>query len=343
MKSNRRSGSNVLRTVWLAPALALALACGSGGHGNDGGSGADGSGGGDGTVNGGDGSHLLPDGAPNDGSVVVNTDAGRTVHDPDGGAWTCIPITCANHQTECGDCMDNDGDGLIDSHDPDCIGPCSNSEANLFGSVGGSSASACNLNCYFDFGQGGGTGCSWDHECDPLTPVTNCPFVAPASRNPGLAMHCPAMQSAACHSECEPLTPNGCDCFGCCQFGSDFLYIGTRDSSGNATCTIERARMHDTTACHPCTPVTDPVTHGFSCGNSCGACEYCIDGHVPDPSCFSTPPPDAGVTQPDGAVVHPDAGINTMQCPAGITPCDAAGNCPMGSYCITGCCEVAPM
>jgi hypothetical protein len=342
------SSSSALRGVLLVPLLALGVACG--GHTNGGDSGQ-----GDGATNG-DGSHLdgsvLPDGAPandgtnidapvNDGGPVQVSDAGVTVHDPDGGTWTCYPTTCASHLLQCGDCIDNDGDGLIDEHDPDCLGPCSNSEANLFGSVGGGTSSACNLNCYFNFGQGRGSGCSWDHSCDPLTPVAGCAYVPPASRNAGLNMACPDQQSAACLSSCEPLTPNGCDCFGCCQFGTQFLYLGSRDSSGTPTCTIDAARAGDTTACHACTPVRDPTTHQFSCGNECSPCEVCIDGHMPDPSCYTTPDAATPTDVPPGTDAGPPPG---MQCPTGIQPCGLPGQspCAFGFYCITGCCEAAP-
>src|SRR5262249_3737980 len=150
-----------------------------------------------------------------DGPVIMARDGGIEVVE-DGSSRICYTFACAGHILECGDCIDNDGDGLIDQNDPDCLGPCSNSEANLFGSVGGGTAAACPRTCYFNCGQGSGTGCSWDHTCDPLTPVATCPYVPPAMRNPGLMMACPDTQTAACLTSCEPLTPNGCDCFGCC-------------------------------------------------------------------------------------------------------------------------------
>jgi len=53
--------------------------------------------------------------------------------DQDGGAGgaSCKTIACEaqDGQTfECGDCVDNDGDGFIDAQDVDCIGPCDDSE-----------------------------------------------------------------------------------------------------------------------------------------------------------------------------------------------------------------------
>ncbi len=37
---------------------------------------------------------------------------------------------CQGHIYQCGDLLDNDGDGLVDSEDPDCLGPCDNTEGD---------------------------------------------------------------------------------------------------------------------------------------------------------------------------------------------------------------------
>jgi hypothetical protein len=150
----------------------------------------------------------------------------------------------------------------------------------------------------------------------------HCAYEAPGMRSPSIT--CPDSQSMTCLTNCKPLTPNGCDCFGCCTFGSKTLYLGSRNAAGDPTCTIEAARAGDESLCHPCTKLND------NCANSCDRCEYCIDGHVPDPSCYTST--DAGT----------DGGVNTMQCPAGVMACGPGGTCPMGYYCITGCCELPP-
>ncbi|NCT11979.1 MAG: hypothetical protein GW767_04415, partial [Rhodobacterales bacterium] len=55
-----------------------------------------------------------------DGGVVIVEDGGATI--------ICYKTTCAGKLLECGDCVDNDGDGLVDWRDPECLGPCDNTE-----------------------------------------------------------------------------------------------------------------------------------------------------------------------------------------------------------------------
>lgn len=140
---------------------------------------------------GGDGSQILSDGAigpAGDGSVgsemgwltddggVVQMGDGAVLIGADAGApWVCNPTTCADKLLECGDCLDNDGDGKVDSQDPECLGPCDNTEGPaLIGGVGGGGGATCKVDCYFDFGNGpGNDDCIWDHRCDPLAPEGN--------------------------------------------------------------------------------------------------------------------------------------------------------------------------
>ena len=72
-----------------------------------------------------------------DSGQVVIVDGGVEVHD-DGGTFVCQQVTCEGKLLECGDCLDNDGDGRIDSHDQECLGPCDNTEGPaLTAGVGG--------------------------------------------------------------------------------------------------------------------------------------------------------------------------------------------------------------
>jgi len=253
------------------------------------------------------------------------------------------------HSLQCGDCTDNDGDGLIDSHDPDCLGPCGNSEGpDLFPNVGGGTAAACTINCYFDYGIGRGSdGCVWSHHCDPHEqappmewPQTNCAY-RPADVG---GTTCPATQNQMCLDSCIPLTPNGCDCFGCCTFpeiagradaaGGPYVYLGSMDTSGNPSCSF--AGVNDVNRCHPCQPVQ-------GCLNHCDPCEVCIGRPAPDPTTCHPTPADAGTTGTDAAP-PPDAGPTSSQCGPGIQPCGLPGQaaCAFGYYCITGCCIMAP-
>jgi len=109
----------------------------------------------------------------------------------------------------------------------------------------------CTADCYFDKDDGDGNDtCEWSRECDPLSVAnptepagTPVPPAYPAY-TPSLSTQCryddnKANETAACNSwmadqadtcfstapkpvgatkwnYCGELTPNGCDCFGCC-------------------------------------------------------------------------------------------------------------------------------
>lgn len=323
--------SCIIHVVLAAAALAWGgLACGcDDGSGGDGGVGGDGAAGGDGGAVGADAAGM--DASAADGAVT----------DDGGGGGGCRPVQCDGRTTECGDCMDNDTDGVVDSRDPECLGPCDNTEGPiLLAGVGGETGGPCLADCYFDFGNGpGNDDCHWDHRCDPLS-------VGPRFDPEGMACEfdaarvggrdCPDPQSEMCIDYCRPLTPNGCDCFGCCTFdaiagrpaseGGEYVWIGSvEDGTNDGTCTLEE--VTDVDACRPCTPVGD-------CNNPCGPCELCIGRDTLPPEC--TPSPDGGVP-PDGAI--PDGGVE-YRCDPGVTPCGLPGeaDCPVDFYCVTGCC-----
>jgi hypothetical protein len=132
-------------------------------------------------------------------------------------------------------------------------------------------------------------------------------------------------QSDLCNDVCAPLTPNGCDCFGCCTFpelatagpgGSvGYVYIGSESECSFDTVT-------DPSHCQPCTPAS-------SCLNTCERCEVCLGKPTIPEDCF----PDPG--DPDGGV--PDGGT---RCPVDKQECGLPGDepCPPGEFCLTGCC-----
>ncbi len=283
-----------------------------------------------GTGDGGSGMDATSDGwVPTTDGPVRRADGGVTVTQPDGGAWTCYPTSCAGHVLECGDCEDNDGDGFFDSRDRECLGPCDNTEGpELLAGVGGETGGPCKADCYFDFGNGpGNDDCFWDHRCDPLSvgPTYDpegptCEYEADrvGSRD------CPAAQSDTCGTVCSPLTPNGCDCFGCCTFddirgrsaanGGEYVWIGSvAEGTNDGTCNFDD--VTDTTACRPCTPVGD-------CLNECGECELCIGRATLPASCYEV---DAGVP---------------YRCAEGQQECGLPGDseCGLDYYCVTGCC-----
>lgn len=277
-------------------------------------------------------SWLGTDGGPvQSGEEVVVTD-------PGGEEWTCVVTTCAGKLLECGNCEDDDDDGLIDSHDRECLGPCDNTEGPaLTAGIGGESGGPCKADCYFDFGNGSGNDdCHWDHRCDPLSVAPDFHPEGPDCEYDQSMLgdkDCPADQSDECFDFCRPLTPNGCDCFGCCTFpelDGEYVWIGSMDDDKNGTCTFDD--ILDPSACEPCTPVDD-------CANDCQRCELCIGKDTVPDDCFEEPDPgdDMGMGGTDGG----DTPTNPGQCPDGEQACGLAGqpNCPSNYYCVSGCCQ----
>ncbi|MCC6521313.1 MAG: hypothetical protein IT373_01505, partial [Polyangiaceae bacterium] len=192
----------------------------------------------------------------------------------------------------------------------------------------------CQLDCYYDSNSGSGNdSCYWDHRCDPLEPsLVNDGCTCNPDGNGGCippsSADCPDPQSTTCHDICGPLTPNGCDCFGCCELPAEsgkYVFIGSMDATDTfGTCTLEV--MDDPLLCHPCTPVGD-------CLNECGHCELCLGKTELPPDCFGQGGSGGGGS---GA-----GGSPNQQCPDGVQPCGLPGQapCTAGYYCITGCCQ----
>jgi hypothetical protein len=227
----------------------------------------------------------------------------------------------------CGDLVDNDGDELVDNRDPECLGPCDDTEDGFHPELPGWTGDSCRLDCFWDGGNGpGNDDCYWDHRCDPLEVAPDyhpegaaCEFddnyQIPGGPDCAEAL---VAQSRTCEATCGPLTPNGCDCFGCCEVppgSGDHVWLGSYDANKVPTCTF--ADIGDEARCQPCTPVP-------SCENACEPCEYCFGKTALPPECF----------EPG----------SDPQCPAELTPCGGPAQpaCPSGSYCITGCCIALP-
>jgi hypothetical protein len=267
--------NNLGRALAIGSVIALLVACGSSGGGVT-------DGGGDGTTDG--DNPFVTDGGM-DGPVVVYLD----------GSGPCTVGT-----TQCTNCKDDDNDGLIDWMDPECTGPLDNDESSFATGIPGDNKDPCLQDCFFDGNSGSGDdGCKWNLACDPSSPgAPKCPY------NPN-AKNCGDPQSQACKNACVPLTPNGCDCFGCCEIktadaGSVFVKL-------DQTCTVQTAT--DPTKCKPCTQVPD-------CLNPCDRCEICVGKPTIPLDC-------------DGGA---------QGCPNNQQSCSQNVLCPNGFYCLTGCC-----
>jgi hypothetical protein len=235
---------------------------------------------------------------------------------------------CLNQTYECGDLLDNDMDGLIDYQDPDCLGACDDTEDSLYGGIPGQPGPPCKVDCYFDADSGSGNDdCYWDHVCDPFEVAADyypepangagCEYSGPTTVIQPVNQTCAeleATQSQACLDYCGPLTPNGCDCFGCCEKPNSpgqYIGLGSEGAAGNTECTL--AAIDDATLCHPCTPVS-------ACLNDCDPCELCFGKNTLPPEC------------------------GDPECATGIQACGTASlpPCPAGEYCVTGCCQELP-
>ena len=238
-------------------------------------------------------------------------------------------MSCASGVAQCSDGKDNDTDGKVDMLDPECVSPCDNDESSFATGISGDNIDACKQDCFFDGNSGqGDDGCEWNLKCDPKNPggtaAKPCPY------DPGYK-NCPQAQSAKCIKNCRSVTPNGCDCFGCCA-----LPNGNMTTTVMLVSTCTQDKLNDPKACPPCTQQT-------ACVNTCEKCEVCIGKSQLEAECVSTiPPPVGGVPQPDGGTPPPPP-PPTPLCENTVISCGpggqvADGACPGNSFCLTGCC-----
>jgi hypothetical protein len=218
---------------------------------------------------------------------------------PDGGA-SC---DCGGAACQCSDGKDNDAvdgepsDG-IDGLDIECTGACDNDEGSFATGIPGDNKDP-HQDCFFDGDSGAGNdGCK--DASDP---------------------------SAECQNFCAPLTPNGCDCFGCCAVTLDNGETATVQLGG--TCE-DADDIGDETKCKPC-------TQSEACMNECGECELCPGkdpADIPE-SCN----PDTGTGgSGSGTGGSGTGGTPNYTCDNGAVACTSSTQCGTSGYCQTGCC-----
>jgi len=308
---------------------------GKGGNGTGGGTGGNGTAGnGTGGLDGGTSGTTGSSGTAGASGASGASGAGGALVGVDGGA-------CGT--TACTDCLDNDGDGLVDGFDPDCTGYLDNDEGSFATGIPGDNIDPCKQDCFFDGNSGAGDDkCNWDLACDPANPGKNqgCPY-DPNKKN------CPGPQSAACIANCMAKVPNGCDCFGCCAFQTP---SGPKSVLLLPTCTY--ASIDDPTKCPPCTQVP-------SCLNTCETCELCLGKNELPPECTTGAGGSTGTgggsgTGGSGTGGDPGTGgsagttgtagsggtIAIPLCPSAVEACTPTQPCadPSSYYCLTGCC-----
>jgi len=231
-------------------------------------------------------------------------------------------VGCTPGVTQCTNCKDDDSDGLIDWMDPECTGPLDNDENSFATGIPGDNIDPCKQDCWFDGNSGSGNdGCLFPSKCIKGSTEPKCPYDPKAAADP---KQCPP-PSDACIKYCKPLTPKGCDCAGCCEVFDPAGKMYTVKLT--ATCTYES--LGDPTKCPTCTQITD-------CTNPCKTCDYCLGKTTLPPECYPSTT-DAGVDAPADTTPPPSSG-----CPAGVTACSPTAPCPVGDYCLTGCCVTPP-
>lgn len=221
---------------------------------------------------------------------------------------------CVNGNTACTNCIDDDGDGLIDAFDPECSGPLDDDESTFATGIPGDNVDSCQ-DCFFDGDSG--------HGNDHCQYATECLYgMEPTGGGASDCFNCNV--SDQCVDFCRPYTPNGCDCFGCCDVYDDDGQKHTVLLS--PTCSTDK--LDDPDACTECVPSTD-------CYNDCKPCEVCIGKPKPAEECDSGA---GGAPGASGAGGAGGDGVPVPECEAGHTPCTEDMPCPETQFCLTGCC-----
>jgi hypothetical protein len=249
-----------------------------------------------------------------DGGVDPTGDGGNP-GEPDATPLPPDPGACSMTGTQCNNCIDDDQDGLVDGFDPECTGQADNLEGSFATGINGDNIDAKTQDCFFDGNSGGGddkcaiaTCCLLDLSKPPYNGV--CPK-ALGGDNFDPKKDCGNL-TPECINKCAPVTPPGCDCFGCCT-----ICVGDtcRDVLTNPAVAPECSQetLNDQAKCPACVKST-------TCGGAeCNSVE-----------CILCP----GQTQDD----LPMECTNGNVCPVGSDPCTTDGDCSLGSYCSVGCC-----
>jgi hypothetical protein len=220
-------------------------------------------------------------------------------------------LVCGTEPCQCNNGVDDDGDGTTDGFDVECTGAIDDDEGTFATGIPGDNVDPKWQDCFFDGNSGAGDDrCRYPTEC--LTGE-----LGPDDED------CATTQ--ACRDNCQPLTPNGCDCFGCCAVqlpGGPQLNVII-----GASCSVEK--LGDTEACPRCTP-------SATCGNECGECELCLGQAAADLPASCTPPePDPVEPNEPDPIEPPPAPTPTCD---GLQACSVSADCESQEFCSLGCC-----
>ena len=221
-------------------------------------------------------------GSANDGGLIYDGDGslldgdGSVIPPPvtfDGG----VPggESCSPTSTECNNCIDDDGDGLVDGADFECISPLDDDEASFATGIPGDNKDAKKQDCFFDGDSGAG-----NDGCD----IPICCLL-------GDCMGAQCELTDMCKENCGALTPPGCDCFGCCTLcdGAECHDILINPGAeGNKDCTSFEDYLQDNSICQTCTKQESCGPVDCALDNDCILCP----GEPLPPECEEAACPD---------------------------------------------------
>lgn len=260
---------------------------------------------------------------PNNGTSNNGTNAGSNTGTSPFEMNEQGQVLCGDVACECSDGIDNDGDGVTDGFDAECTGPYDNDEGSFATGIPGDNVDPVWQDCFFDGNSGhGDDGCRYKTDCLTGDLPPDDPDCTVSQR---------------CIDFCRPYTPNGCDCFGCCEVypadGSGPLFVVT-----GSNCSLS-----DIESCQTCEQTEQ-------CINTCGECELCGGKTVADlpASCYEDPNntnnnPNPGTNNNTPGPNNPDPDPNDppYTCDDGEQVCSSTIPCAASNeYCSQGCCVV---
>ena len=223
----------------------------------------------------------------------------------DGGSGACGP-----QAPQCNDCQDNDNDGRTDGFDPECTSAIDDDEGSFSTGIPGDNRDSTKQDCFYDGNSGSGDdGCELHTCCILDLSGQSCP----PEFNPGQFDPAECEPSEMCIEACLPLTPPGCDCFGCCT---------VCDGASCVDILINPAVAPDCDS----DALTDP-----------DLCPRCVKSETCDAGC-----------DPDNCILCPGQDPSDLppgcelSCPNGLTPCASTDDCAAGEFCASGCCVDIP-
>ncbi len=201
----------------------------------------------------------------------------------------------AGRVCRCSNGEDDDGDNQIDGFDNECTGPFDDDEGTFrVNDVREQSTPKCS-DCFFDGNPGPG-----DDRCDVSSQCKE-----DGRPGQGGGNRCNTCTAATeCVDRCGTVTPNGCDCFGCCEV---LVPGGVVPIRLTATCRMDV--IDNPTLCRRC-------VINQSCRNPCETCEIC-----------------PGRTRAE----LPLTCMNAVEC-GDKKNCSSPSDCDFSQFCSQGCC-----